>query len=431
MTQENNPLLAAAVAVEITPPIGVRMDGYGARLKPSQSIHDPLYASLLVLKSGERGVALVSLDVIMVPLAYTRQIRAMLSERLGIPPEAVLVAAIHTHSGPAGFVKSRLPLETEEDPVLKEMTLRKLAGAAEWAARNLQPARLRLGRGELNDLGRNRNDPLAPMDTALTVLRVDAENGRPLAVMLNFGCHPTVLGHDNLAISADYPGAARAALQKIYPGAVFLFLNGASGDISTRFTRRGQGFDEVERLGNMLAGEALKVMQTAADLPATPLAGKTQALRLPYRRFPPVEEAQRQLAALQAELEQMRANGRPDGDLRRAFTRVEGAQAQLVMAQTYGEKTYADTEMQVLRIGDLAVVGIPGEPFTRIVLDFKADSPLPHTIAVSYANDYSGYFPDRASVLAGSYEALISPYDESVGERLAQAAVEALQQGWQ
>ena len=175
----------------------------------------------------------------------------------------------------------------------------------------------------------------------------------------------------------------------------------------------------------------LKVMQTAADLPADHLAGKTQPLRLPYRRFPPVEEAQQQLAALQAELEQMRAAGRPDGDLRRAFTRVEGAQAQLVMAQTYGEKTYADTEMQTLRIGNLAVVGMPGEPFTRIVLDIKASSPLPHTIAVSYANDYSGYFPDRASVLAGSYEALISPYDESVGERLAQAAVEALKQGWQ
>lgn len=430
MSQEQNSLLAAALAVEITPPIGVRMDGYGARQKPSQSIHDPLYASLLVLKSGVSGVALVSLDVIMVTLAYTQQIRAAISERLGIRPEAVLVAAIHTHSGPAGYVKSRVPLETEEDPLMKEMTLRKLAGAADWAAHNLQPARLRLGRGDLNELGRNRNDPLAPMDTALTVLRVDAEDGRPLAVMLNFGCHPTVLGHENLSISADYPGAARAALHKIYPGAVFLFLNGASGDISTRFTRRGQGFDEVERLGSMLAGEALKVMQTAADLPATQLAGKTQPLQLPYRRFPALEEAQQQLASLQAELEQMRAAGRPDGDLRRAFTRVEGAQAQVVMTQTYGAKTYADTEMQMLRIGDLAVVGLPGEPFTRIVLDIKSASPVPHTIAVSYANDYSGYFPDRASVEAGSYEALISPYDESVGERLAQAAVQALQQGW-
>lgn len=430
MTQEQYPLRAAALAVEITPPIGVRMDGYGARHKPSQSIHDPLYASLLVLKTGERGVALVSLDVIMVPLAYTQQIRAVVSQQLGIAPEAVLVAAIHTHSGPAGYMASKVPLETEEDPVLKEMTLRKLTGAAEWAARNLQPARLRLGRGDLNDLGRNRNDPLAPMDSALTVLRVDAENGYPLAAVLNFGCHPTVLGHANLAISADYPGAARSALHKIYPDTVFLFLNGASGDISTRFTRRGQGFDEVERLGNMLAGESLKVMQTAADLPAELLAGKTQPLRLAYRQFPRVDEAQQQLANLQAELEQMRAAGRPDGDLRRAFTRVEGAQAQLWMAQAYGEKKYADTEMQTLRIGDLAVVGMPGEPFTRIVLDLKAASPLPHTIAVSYANDYSGYFPDRASVLAGSYEALISPYDESVGEHLMQTAVEALQQGW-
>jgi hypothetical protein len=429
MTQNSVSLLAAALAVEITPPIGVRMDGYAARQHPAQAIHDPLYASLLVLKSGQRGVALVSLDVLMISLAFTGKVRAALASALGIQPEDVMLAAIHTHSGPAGYMKSKMPLESVEDPALLEMTLRKLTGAAQWAARNLRPARLSLGRGELHDLGRNRNDPLAPMDTALTVVRVDGENGYPLAVLLNYGCHPTVLGPENTALSADYPGAARAALRQIYPETVFVFANGASGDISTRFTRRGQGFDEVQRLGFLLAGETLKVMQTASDLPVTQLSGQTLPLRLPYRRFPSVEDAQQQLASLQADLEQLRAAGRPAGDLRRAITRVEGAQAQAVMAQTYGDRSAAETEMQILRIGDLAIVGLPGEPFTRIVLDIKAASPLPHTIAVSYANDYSGYFPDRDSVLAGTYEALISPYDENVGALLAQTALEALQRG--
>lgn len=417
------------MAVDITPPVGVRMDGYGARQLPAQAVHDPLYASLLVLKSGESGVAIVSLDVIMVPLAFTRQVRAALASDLGIPAENVLLAAIHTHSGPAGFFKSKVPLETDEDPVLKEMTLRKLVGAAQWAARNLRPARVRLSQGELTDLGRNRNDPLAPIDSAVTVLRVDGEDGRPLAVLSNFGCHPTVLGPENLSISADYPGAARAALRQIYPDTVFLFLNGAAGDISTRFTRRGQGFDEVERLGYLLAGETLKVMQTGADLSPMPLMGETRPLQLPYRRFPPLEEAQRQLAAVQAELEQMRAAGRPAGDLRKAITRVEGAQGQLVMSQNYGAQTGAETQMQVLRVGELAVVALPGEPFTRIGLNIKSGSPVKHTIIVSYANDYSGYFPDRESVLAGSYEALISPYDETVGEQLAQTTLQLLDEG--
>ncbi len=429
MNPSSTSFLAAATAVDITPPVGARMDGYGARQHPSQSVHDPLYASLLLLKSGERGVIIVSLDVIMVSLAYTQQIRATLADRCDLPQENVLVAAIHTHSGPAGYVKSRVPLETQEDPVLKEMTLRKIIGAGQWAANNLRPARVRISQGELTGLGRNRNDPLAPIDSSLTVLRVDGEDGRPLAVVSNFGCHPTVLGPENLSISADYPGAARAALRKIYPETVFLFLNGASGDISTRFTRRGQGFDEVERLGYLLAGETLKVMQTATDLANTPLHGETRALRLPYRRFPPVEEAQRQLDGLQAELDQMRATGKPAGELRKAITRVEGAQGQAVMARTYGAAAAGETQMQVLRIGDLALVGLPGEPFTRIVLDIKTASPIKNTIVVSYANDYSGYFPDRASVLAGSYEALISPYDETVGDQLTRAALQLLDKG--
>lgn len=427
MTSSPGNLLAAVMPVDITPPIGTRLDGYGARKGPSNDVHDPLFATLLALKSGSSGVAMLSLDLVAVKLGFTNRIRRALSPILGIPEDCILVAAIHTHSGPAGFLGRLTMPGSTEDPFLEETILRRLAGGAGWVAQHLGPAQLSVGRGEVRDLGRNRNDPVnGPVDYDVNVLRVDGEEGQSLAVLMNYGCHPTVLGPENLAISADYPGAARAALNKIYPKTTFFFFNGATGDVSTRFTRRGQGFDEVERMGRILAGEVLKVMQVATPVDAPELIGQIQPLTLPFRQFPSADAAQRQLEAFEADLARQRAAGLPHGEIRKAVTRVEGAQAQLHMAQSLGGAVSIETQVQALRLGPVALFSVPGEPFTQIVLDIKAKSPAQSTLAVSYGNDYCGYFPDRPSIIAGTYEALTSPFDETAGEMLKQAAITLL-----
>ena len=424
MTGQTGTVSAAVLPLEITPPIGTRMDGYGARKDVSNNIHDPLYATLLLIKTEQGGVALVTMDLLAVTLNFTKKVRAALSPILEIPEDAILVAAIHSHAGPVGFLERVPLLNSMEDPVQQELCLRKLSGAAGWVKSHLQPARLGIGRGEVHDLGRNRNDPAAGLtDFEVGVLRVDDINGQPLAVLMNYGCHPTVLGPDNLSISADYPGAARAALKKIYPGTAFLFTNGASGDVSTRFTRRGQGFAEVERMGNILAGEVLKVMQVVMPMEEVTLSGRIDPVSLALRQFPPVEVAQEKIRQLQADLAQMRAAGLPHGEIRKAVTRLEGAQGQLAMIQAMEGITAMQTQVQLLRIGSMAFVALPGEPFTHLVLEIKKHSPIQPTFVVSYGNDYRGYFPDAGAVAAGTYEALISPYNETIGDQLVQAAL--------
>ncbi|HUH97708.1 MAG TPA: neutral/alkaline non-lysosomal ceramidase N-terminal domain-containing protein [Anaerolineales bacterium] len=417
---------AAALAVDITPPIGTRFDGYGARKEASNDIHDPLFASLLLIRAGGAGAALVTLDLLAVTLNFTSRLRAALAPVLELPESAILVSATHTHSGPAGFLGRVLPLGSQEDPIQQEICLRKLAGAALRAKNHLQPVHLGFGWGQVHDLGGNRNDPSGPLDVQVGVLRVDDLQHRPLAVLMNYGCHPTVLGPENLAISADFPGAARAALDRIYPGTLFLFTNGASGDVSTRFTRRSQGFAEVERMGNILAGEVLKVMQLVTPVQQVSISSRISPVKLPVRNFPPLEAARKQVEQLQAELARMRAAGLPHGEIRKAVTRLEGAQAQLIMVQSAGDLDTTDTQVQVLRIGPLALAALPGEPFTRLVLEIKDRSPVQPLLVVSYGNDYRGYFPDAASVAAGTYEALFSPYDETASRELVQAALALL-----
>ncbi len=428
MMSQIDKLQAAVMPVEITPPIGVRMEGYGAREGPSNDVHDPLFATLLVLKAGKSGIAVLTLDLVAIELAFTSRLRAALSPILGIQEQCILVAASHTHSGPAGFAGLVPLLSFDEDPILQEIVLRQVAGAATWVNHHLQPAQLGVGQGQVLGIGLNRNDPVnGPRDDEVTILRVDYVNGKPLAILMNYGCHPTVLGPTNLAISADYPGAARAELRKIYPRTAFLFTNGATGDVSTRFTRRGQGFDEVERVGRILAGEVLKQMQLITPVQEAALSGQISQVKLTLRPMPSIETAQSQLSQLQAELERMRAANEPPGEIRRAVTRVEGAQTQLLRNQSYGNTTSVITQIQLVKIGPLALLALPGEPFASTVLAIKAKSPIHPTAIISLGNGNGGYFPDAASIAAGTYEALDSPYDETAADELTQAGLNLLQ----
>ncbi|MCC7129495.1 MAG: hypothetical protein B6D39_07180 [Anaerolineae bacterium UTCFX2] len=427
MTNQKRELFAAAIAAEITPPIGARMEGYSARKNPSNDVHDPLYASLLVLKSHDSAIAFITLDLIAVTLSFTNRLRAALSPLLGVAEDCILVAASHTHSGPAGFLGKIPLLSPDEDLQLQESVLQRVIGAGIWAKNHLQPAQVGMGQGWVHGIGSNRNDPINGLsDDEVNILRVDRIDGQPLAVLMNYGCHPTVLGPDNLALSADYPGAARAELKKIYPGTIFLFTNGATGDVSTRFDRRGQGFDEVERIGGILAGEVLKQMQLVNPIPEAALSGRISPVKLALRPLPSLEDAQSQLNQLQTELDNMRQAKRPHGEIRKAVTKVEGAQVQLARIQENSGAAFVDTQVQVLRIEPLAFLTIPGEPFASTVLAIKAESPANPTVVVSYANDYRGYLPDAASITAETYEALTSPFDETAASQLTQAAMALL-----
>ncbi|MBC7233553.1 MAG: neutral/alkaline non-lysosomal ceramidase N-terminal domain-containing protein [Chloroflexi bacterium] len=419
---------AGAVEVDITPPVGSGFDGYSARKGTSLGVLDPLLAQLLLLKCGDDQAVLISMDLLGVSLDFTQRVREGIEQAIGVPGQCTLVACTHTHSGPGGF--RRPHFSATQDSELQSIVERKLVGAAIWARERLQPARLGVGRGKVEGIGRNRNDPeKGLLDSEVVVLRVDDASGQPIAIMMNYGCHPTVLGYQNLFFSADYPGAARAALRCLYPHTVFLYTNGASGDVSTRFTRRSQSYDEVERMGRILAGEVLKEMQTIVTRETVSLGARIAVVEPKFRHFPSADEAQREVERLQAELETLKAVGAAHGEIRRATTRVEGAMGQALMAKELSNLKQRSSQVQVMQIGDLALVGLPGEPFTRTVLEIKQQSKYPYTAVVSYANDYLGYFPDAVSIAEETYEALISPYGADAAEELRDVALRLLQEG--
>lgn len=272
-------LRAGVEELGITPPDGVELAVYGPYLqRRATSVLDDLAAQILILDDGASRVALVTLDLFGVSQAFTAAVRRVMGERIGVPEQHVLVMASHTHSGPSA-VLTRGWGEIDED-YLHALKL-SLADATSATASNLRPAKLRLGSTLNRTVPWNRvgSGGEGIVDAELLVLSVenDVGSGDPIALLVNFGCHPVVLGPTE-AISADYPGALRDQLNRQFPSSVILFANGTCGDVDPVTNRAAWGkgsASDVGALGGQLAKSALGALAGSE-----PLSLHTGAMRV-------------------------------------------------------------------------------------------------------------------------------------------------------
>jgi hypothetical protein len=261
---------AGTARVDITPPLGYAMGGYGARKGVSNSVHDPLYATVLVLRTPEQSLAIITCDLVT---AVSTRVEAEVEKRYGIAN--VLIASSHTHSGP----DTRL---TESSPAAMlewwKQTEDKFVAAVGEANSKLYSARLGAGLGRVY-LGHNRRkvmpdgkvkmfwrnaekEPTHPVDPTVSVLRINDASGTPRAVLVNYSCHPTTLGPDSLQLSAEYVGVMRNHIEKELPGIAALFVFGASGDVNPYFDKQPvneNAFEKVQWAGETLGTEVVRV----------------------------------------------------------------------------------------------------------------------------------------------------------------------------
>jgi hypothetical protein len=422
-------LKVAAVEVDITPPVGVEMAGYGARLKPSQGIHDPLKAQILMLSLEGEKVIIISMDLIALQAQFVNRLRDSIREKIDIPADHIMIACSHTHSGPQGFNLGNLIQDETPNETLQAITCQKIAGGSVWAQNQLRPATLSLGRSQISGLGLNRNDPQkGAADQQVSVLRADDDEGNPIAILFNYGCHATVMSAENLLISADYPGATRQLLRSIFPQTVFIFTNSAAGDISTRFTRRSATFAEVTRFGQIMAAGVLEAMNVAEPFEVSSLDVSSIDVDLPLKAFGSKQETQKVLDEAHETLKHMQAENAPSGQLRKVITKIEGAEVQLRQIEYFQGQTSQHAELQRFRIGTVYLVAVPGEPFSKTFLDIKAGVKPLETILIGYANDYKGYFPETVPGLPLTYEDFASPFSTQAALNIKEAAIKIIKE---
>ncbi len=433
-------LRIGASAIDITPPVGTALDGYGGRTDGSLGVHDPLFARCLFLDDGRNQLAIVVCDLIGVGRELVRRSRELIAERPGIPPANVLIAATHTHAGPAG-------IRGNGEPVLVEDTARKIAGAVRVAHRDAVEGALKYGRTELSSISQNRRDPEWPIDHRLDVLAADTPDGRNIATVARYACHPTVMTGANLEISAEWPGeACRVMEQVIGGGARGIYLNGACGNINPAWM--WQRVDEVRRVGSIVGAKAAALSQELrplginhqihnirwdefADVPIAsgalvveaPLRTAQVYFDAPYRTGPDDDE----MADLVTEL--TTAQARASGDERRTITaRLSRAQGErLALARVRQRGPTRREEVQAMRLGsDLFLVALPGEVFVETGEEIRSRSGIENLLVVTYANDYPGYFCRAEAYEQGGYEAGVTPFAPEADATLVEAAVAAL-----
>jgi len=261
------PLDAGWAKREITPGFRVPLAGYGVRRGAlSQGVESPLWCKALALRTGDKTLVLVSLDLLLIPENFGRMLRQDFHEKTGLPAEALFLTCTHTHSAPNPW-DSRVASILLGGGYRKEfgdLLKRSVMDSVREAMDRLGPAELAVGRTWVSELIRNRNGD-APLDAWLEWIAVRKSGGKGVCLVGNYGAHPTVLGHSNMRIDGDYPGYFTRALELRENIDMAMFQAGAVGGACPRpsgaalkiddFTAaRQMGFSLAEKIGNLSRG---------------------------------------------------------------------------------------------------------------------------------------------------------------------------------
>jgi len=382
---------AGAATATVPVPNGTPLAGYAARSGPTEGTRDDLTVSALVLEPGERRFALIAVDLIAVDFSLVEAIAA----RTGLPVESIALCASHTHSGPSGVTDRLHPAQQEPiNAALRDAFVAAGADVVCRAGASLVEATVSFGRTTVTGIAANRLDPDGPFDPTVFVLKAQGLDGESIATVVNFACHPTILPAESRVVSADFPGALRRHLDPAQHGVV-LYTNGAAGDISTRFTRYSQDGVEIERVGTALADAVTSLADFEELRPA--LAFSHTSVGLPFWTIDQLRS-------------RFDAAPRPDGDQsdRVEVTRRQGLAILEGMMRGSDIDRY-EAHIGLWRIGELTLIGMPGELFASLGRALIANHP--ERVMLGYTNGYAGYFPDDAAYGAGTYEALASPYE--------------------
>jgi hypothetical protein len=411
----------------ITPPPGVELAGLGYYLHRTwNSVHDDLHATAFAIgdESG-RGIAIVALDLLFMDAEYVRTIRQNAAAQTGLDPEAICINCSHSHNAPTmSFFDGAGEIDRDYAQQVVKATVAAIVCA--WLKR--VPARLRAGRQELPGVTYNRTRDHGAVDERVSVLRADALDGRPLAVMVNFHAHPTVFWQvDPRAVSRDAPGQIVDLIERELPGAIAMYVQGSSGDVN--FNLDYWTPEHFAEAGQRVFEAAQKAWSASREIETPGIGYALHTGKLPVRRW-----TREEVLELYEEGKHRLTTGDTNGWLtglackmvgvpERLPERYGGSIEQAVEAVSrfavrWGDDVlprldaFPDTrsaELQAIRVGDVWFLANQSELFSSIALELRRDWPHDDLFILGYSNGSLSYLPDAYEVDRGSYASLHVP----------------------
>jgi hypothetical protein len=431
-------LIAGTARTDITPRRPVFLFGYPHVPRTSTGVHDPLECAALYLRAGRGHALFLAHDLIFIPREVALAVRRRVAQASGVPEEAILLSATHTHSGPNTVDQVSNGADSVVPPVDQEYLgwiTERAVEAALAAIRDARPAEIGFARAQAEGVGTNRHDPRGAADPDVPVLVVRSrDDHEPFGCMLVYAMHPTVLHEDSTLISGDFPPFTRDYLRRtVLPAnCPVVYHNGASGDQSPRHVTRGNTFAEAQRIGETLGAAVAEAVRRMAFMPTVAIAAWAGTVDLVSRRFPPSAATDAALGEARSRHASLKAGGAPGPQLRTAECDVFGAEETAELARAAANGTLAaaiaartPAEIQVLRVGPWKYVGWPGEFFVSYALAVRAT--VPDTFVITLANgELQGYIVTPEAEAQGWYEALNAVFAPGNGSRFVQATLDLL-----
>ncbi len=425
--------------VNINPMMGIEIAGY-YKVRRAEAILDDLELNALALACGDKKVVMMTIENCGVKKVLMDKIRAHVAEKVHLPLEAITISATHTHTGPVTRSDATDPLEIE----YIQFVTNRAADVAQFALDDLKPAIMGYGIGQAprvafvrrfrmkdgsvqTNPGVNNPNILAPIgdvDERVNVVRFNREGADDI-VMVNFGNHPDVVGGNK--ISGDWPNFLRKTVEKVLDNTKCIFFNGAQGDVNhvNVFPKGGEmndmfnDFDDVARgyaharhIGHVVAGGVLQVYDKVKYVDVDSIKFTERVVKVPSNR------------ATQEELPEAHRindlhNAGKDSELPyqgMMLTTVVAKAARMVALENGPD--FFELPLAGIKVGPLAFVGIPGEPFTGIGRGLKETEGYEMIIPCAQTNGDEGYYPMQEAYDEGGYEAGSSRFKAGVAELL-------------
>ncbi|MSR30743.1 MAG: hypothetical protein EXR99_04480 [Gemmataceae bacterium] len=425
--------------VDITPPLGknpVYVAGFGHN-RLATGVHDPLLVRTVVIKGKGKKIALACADLVGL---FNHEVEKI---RQGLPNfDYVLVSTTHNHEGPDTLgLWGKSQFQSGIDHAYMDLVREKVIQSVQEAEKKCAPGTAKIGQVQLPELLHDSREPQIKLDT-LTALTIQGKNQQALGTMVFWHCHPETLASENKLISSDFVGYAAKEIEKQIGGKSVLFT-GAVGGLMTSLRvpikdSKGEllkdgSYEKTERYGKLLAKGCVDSLKAGAKLNLSTLSVRAKKIYLPVDN--PLYRLAGQLGVFK------RPNYEFDANTREGTGPIEGAKNPAIQ-----------TEVAIVRIGDLSIACIPGEIYPELVLgkvvekaekeaDFPEapiEPPVFHSLKTKYqtmvglANDEVGYIlPKRQwdEKKPFAYGRKTAPYGEvnSLGPETAKLICESLQ----
>lgn len=380
---------------DITPDYPIRLTGYAARTNLAGGAAQRLWAKALALGSDWQGPrVLVTVDNCGVPRNVVEEVARRLASRIRLPRSRLAITSSHTHAGPMvrGFAENIFVRDlTPEEAAASDRYTSELTDHLEAVVRDAlgarRPARLHRASGKVG-FAANRRTPGGPVDHSLPILVATDPDGRVIAVVANYACHCTTLGHQVNQHHGDWSGFAQAAVETEHPGATALITIGCGADANPS-PRGGDDFGIAlaRRHGESLAAEVKRLIDgPLEDLPVVP-ATRLRRLTLDFQTLPDRAEWEKRA----------QESGIVGYHARKNLERL-GRGESLPTGLPYPVQTW--------RFGDrLALVFLAGEVVVDYALKLGEIFDPDRLWVTAYANDVPCYIPSRRILREGGYEA--------------------------